>query len=292
MDSSMKKLLLFLLLIPNLVMAELTPKPKGKPVITEVHQEPIKPMPYCDRFPYSDRCVSCTSDTILTSAKKIDGITFLIKTTETRLAKDHKFCYRYNNDSTKDVYEDQPRKKTEFMIMDLDNRMLEHKHVDDSAFAKPIKLIESSRDFPYTIISTQTFGVSNVNNTHYIYRTNPSFKKIAVLKAGEPNINFYKSNGAYLFEVVSLNPTGGPRSDWTYEVEAFALINDELISIDKRLIDERKERYDICANENFMTLDCYLSDKHKRSDRAIKPITKPIPKEIKPLPEGFAPIII
>ena len=42
----MKKLLLLLLLIPNLVMAELTPKPKGKPVITEVHQEPIKPMPY------------------------------------------------------------------------------------------------------------------------------------------------------------------------------------------------------------------------------------------------------
>ena len=185
-------------------------------------------------------------------------------------------------------------KKTEFMIMDLDNRMLEHKHVDDSAFAKPIKLIESSRDFPYTIISTQTFGVSNVNNTHYIYRTNPSFKKIAVLKAGEPNINFYKSNGAYLFEVVSLNPTGGPRSDWTYEVETFALINDELISIDKRLIDERKERYDICANENFMTLDCYLSDKHKRSDRPIKkpkPI-KSIPKEIKPLPEGFVPINI
>ena len=29
----MKKLLLLLLLIPNLVMAELTPKPKGKPLV-------------------------------------------------------------------------------------------------------------------------------------------------------------------------------------------------------------------------------------------------------------------
>ena len=267
----MKKLLLLLLLIPNLVMAELTPKPKGKPVITEVHQEPIKPMPYCDRFPYSDRCVSCTSDTILTSAKKIDGITFLIKTTETRLAKDHKFCYRYNNDSTKDVYEDQPRKKTEFMIMDLDNRMLEHKHVDDSAFAKPIKLIESSRDFPYTIISTQTLGNNNVNNTYYLYRTSPSFKKIAVLNAGEPDIHFYKSDGVYLFEVYKRYATEGPRSDWTFVVETFALINDELINIDRRFIDQREERYDICANEDFMTLDCYLSDKYKRPKIIIPP---------------------
>ena len=266
----MKKLLLLLLLISNLVMAELTPKPKGKPVVKLDSQgKVIRNIEY-DQNILRDK--DCTSDTILTSSKKIHGITFLIKTTETRLAKDHKFCYRYNNDSTKDIYEDQPRKKTEFMIMDLDNRMLEHKHVDDSAFAKPIKLIESSRDFPYTIISTQTLGVSNVNNTHYIYRTNPSFKKIAVLKAGEPDINFYKSNGVYLFEIYELYATGGPRSDWTYEVEAFALINDELISIDKRLIDERKERYDICANENFMTLDCYLSDKHKRSDRVIKPV--------------------
>jgi len=183
----MKKLFLLLLLISNLVMAELTPKPEGKPLITEGYQEP---MTHCGRFPYSDGCVSCTSDTILTLAKKIDGITFLIKTTETRLAKDHGFCYRYNNDSTKDIFEDKPRKKTEFMIMDLDNRMLEHKHVDDSAFAKPIKLTESSRYFPYTIISTKILGGHNVNNTHHIYRTNPSFRKIAVLKAGEPNINF------------------------------------------------------------------------------------------------------
>ena len=118
-----------------------------------------------------------------------------------------------------------------------------------------------------------------------------------------PDINFYKSNGVYLFEVFNLHSIeckdNKPRdmqrhrACWSNEVVTFALINDELISIDKRLIDERKERYDICANENFMTLDCYLSDKHKRSDRPIKPIpipkpiTKPIPKEIKPLPEGF-----
>ena len=266
----MKKLLLLLFLIPNLVMAELIPKPKGKPVITEGVNYP-EPLTHCGRFPYSDGCVSCTSDTILTSAKKIDGITFLIKTTETRLAKDHEFCYRHNNDSTKDIYEDQPRKKTEFMIMDLDNRMLEHKHVDDSDIVQPIKLTEGSRGFPYTIISTQILGNHNVNNTHHIYRTSPSFKKIAVLHAGEPDINIYKSNGVYLFEVYKRHATEGPRSDWTWVVETFALINEELISIDRRFIDQREERYDICANEDFMTLDCYLSDKYKRPKIIIPP---------------------
>ena len=267
MDSSMKKLLLFLLLIPNLVMAELTPKPKGKLIITEGYQEP---MTHCDRFPYSDGCVSCTSDTILTSAKKIHGITFLIKTTETMLAKDHEFCYRYGYQSPKEN-KHQLLKKTEFVILDLDNRVLEHKHVDDSDIVQPIKLTEGSRGFPYTIISTQILGNHNVNNTHHIYRTSPSFKKIAVLHAGEPDINIYKSNGVYLFEVYELYATGGPRSDWTFVVETFALINDELISIDKRFIDQREERYDICANEDFMTLDCYLSDKYKRSKIIIPP---------------------
>ena len=253
----MKKLLLLLFLIPNLVMAE--PRgPKVKPVIIEDSQgsieRVIKPEPILKPKPIR----YCISDTILTSSKKIDGITFLIKTTETRLAKDHEFCYHYNNDSTKDIYRYQPRKKTEFKIMDLDNRMLEHKHVDDSAFAKPIKLIESSRGFPYTIISTQTLGNNNVNNTYYLYRTSPSFKKIAVLNAGEPDIHFYKSDGVYLFEVYKRYATEGPRSDWTFVVETFALINDELINIDRRFIDQREERYDICANEDFMTLDCYL----------------------------------
>ena len=269
----MKKLLLLLFLIPNLVIAELTPKPKGKPVITEGHQKIKinKLITHCDRFPYSDRCVSCTSDTILTSAKKIHGITFLIKTIETSLAKDHEFCYRYDHQSPKDMSKHQLLKKTEFVILDLDNRVLEHKHVDDSDIVQPIKLTEGSRGFPYTIISTQILGNHNVNNTHHIYRTSPSFKKIAVLHAGEPDINIYKSNGVYLFEVYELYATGGPRSEWTFVVETFALINDELTSIDKRFIDQREERYDICANEDFMTLDCYLSDKYKRSKIIIPP---------------------
>ena len=269
----MKKLLLLLFLIPNLVIAELTPKPKGKPVITEGHQKIKinKLITHCDRFPYSDRCVSCTSDTILTSAKKIHGITFLIKTIETSLAKDHEFCYRYDHQSPKDMSKHQLLKKTEFVILDLDNRVLEHKHVDDSDIVQPIKLTEGSRGFPYTIISTQILGNHNVNNTHHIYRTSPSFKKIAVLHAGEPDINIYKSNGVYLFEVYELYATGGPRSEWTFVVETFALINDELTSIDKRFIDQREERYDICANEDFMTLDCYLSDKYKRPKIIIPP---------------------
>ena len=58
-------------------------------------------------------------------------------------------------------------------------------------------------------------------------------------------------------------------------METFALINDELINIDRRFIDQREERYDICANEDFMTLDCYLSDKYKRSKIIIPP---PAPK--------------
>ena len=266
----MKKLLLLLFLIPNLVMAE--PRgPKVKPVIIEDSQgsieRVIKPEPILKPKPIR----YCISDTILTSSKKIDGITFLIKTTETRLAKDHEFCYRYDYQSPKDMSKHQLLTKTEFVILDLDNRVLEHKHVDDSDIVQPIKLTEGSRGFPYTIISTKILGGHNVNNTHHIYRTSPSFKKIAVLHAGEPDINIYKSNGVYLFEVYELYATGGPRSDWTFVVETFALINDELISIDKRFIDQREERYDICANEDFMTLDCYLSDKYKRSKIIIPP---------------------
>lgn len=251
-------------------MAELTPKPKGKPVVKLDSQGKVIRNTEYDQNILRDK--DCTSDTILTSSKKIHGITFLIKTTETRLAKDHEFCYRYDYQSTKDMSKHQLLKKTEFVILDLDNRVLEHKHVDDSDIVQPIKLTEGSRGFPYTIISTQILGNHNVNNTHHIYRTSPSFKKIAVLHAGEPDINFYKSNGVYLFEVYELFATGGPRSEWTFVVETFALINDELIIIDRRFIDQREERYDICANEDFMTLDCYLSDKHKRSDRVIKPV--------------------
>ena len=299
MDGSLKKLLLLLLLIPNLVMAELTPKSKGKPIppivkldsqgrtvldkeydqINRIVLElPNIPLSFTtrtlngteyDQIILGDK--DCTSDTILTSSKKIHGITFLIKTIETSLAKDHEFCYRYDYQSPKDMSKHQLLTKTEFVILDLDNRVLEHKHVDDSDIVQPIKLTEGSRDFPYTIISTQTHGVSDVFNTHHIYRTSPSFKKIAVLHAGEPDINIYKSNGVYLFEVYELYATGGPRSDWTFVVETFALINDELISIDKRFIDQREERYDICANEDFMTLDCYLSDKYKRSKIIIPP---------------------
>ena len=192
----MKKLLLLLLLIPNLVMAELTPKSKGKPIppivkldsqgrtvldkeydqINRIVLElPNIPLSFTtrtlngteyDQIILGDK--DCTSDTILTSAKKIDGITFLIKTTETRLAKDHEFCYRHNNDSTKDMSKHQLLKKTEFVILDLDNRVLEHKHVDDSDIVQPIKLTEGSRGFPYTIISTKILGGHNVNNTHHI----------------------------------------------------------------------------------------------------------------------------
>ena len=255
----MKKLLLLLFLIPNLVIAELTPKPKGKPFV-DSQGRIVRDKEYYQNIL---RDKDCTSDTILTSSKKIHGITFLIKTIETSLAKDHEFCYRYDYQSPKDMSKHQLLKKTEFVILDLDNRVLEHKHVDDSDIVQPIKLTEGSRDFPYTIISTQTHGVSDVFNTHHIYRTSPSFKKIAVLHAPETDLNIYKSNGVYLFEVYELYATGGPRSDWTFVVETFALINEELISIDRRFIDQREERYDICANEDFMTLDCYLSDKDK-----------------------------
>ena len=230
----MKKILLLLFLIPNLVIAEKKLLVAFKPLITEdsLRGKVAKVVPV-DGVEYSPRKnrynYPCTSETIITSSKKIDGITFLIKTTETRMAKEHQSCDPYDYDNSKDIFEDAPRKKTEFMIIDSDNQLIEHKNVDDSHAARPIKIIEGPKYFPYTIINTYRLGNSSVNNTYYIYRTSSPFKKVGFLKGTEAgDIKLYKSGDIYVVELSYKRFGDKPQPDW---VETFELINNELISL-------------------------------------------------------------
>ena len=243
----MKKLLLLLFLIPNLVCATVT---SGPPL-------PPHPLNWESKNP-------CTSETIKTKSKKIHGITFQFKTTETRMAKGLEDCYpyTYDYDNSKGILgDDAPRKMTEFIIMDSNNNMIEQRVIDDSYNASPIKLIEGSEDFPYTMLSTYRAATSRAFNVLHIYSTSPSFKKIGTLKANIGELEFYKSGGLYLIEEVTEQPIADKsHALWPYNVETFALINDDLISVNSIRLNEREKRYDICLNQDFKTLDCYLEE--------------------------------
>ena len=242
----MKILLLFLCIIPNLICATVVTGP---------------PLPHPLNWESND---SCTSETIKTTSKKIHGITFQFKTTETRLAKGLEDCYpyTYDYDNSKGILgDDAPRKMTEFIIMDSNNNMIEQRVIDDSYNASPIKLIEGSKDFPYTMISTYRAAISRGFNVLHIYSTSPSFKKIGTLKANIGELEFYKSGGLYLIEEVTEQPIAdNSHVEWPYNVETFALINNDLISVNLIRLNEREKRYDICLNPDFKTLDCYLEE--------------------------------
>ena len=172
------------------------------------------------------------------------------------------YPYTYDYDNSKGILgDDAPRKMTEFIIMDSNNNMIEQRVIDDSYNASPIKLIEGSEDFPYTMISTYRAATSRAFNVLHIYSTSPSFKKIGTLKANIGEMEFYKSGGLYLIEEVTEQPIADKsHAFWPYNVETFALINDELISVHSIRLDEREKRYDICLNPDFKTLDCYLEE--------------------------------
>ena len=74
-------------------------------------------------------------------------------------------------------------------------------------------------------------------------------------------MEFYKSGGLYLIEEITEQPIADKsHAFWPFNVETFALINDELISVHSTRLDEREKRYDICLNPDFKTLDCYLEE--------------------------------
>jgi hypothetical protein len=237
----MKKIILLLFLIPNLVIGE---------IVT------------ADIFHGGPSGYPCTSETIKTTSKKIHGTTFQFKTTETRMAKANDVCYpyTYDYDNSKDILgDDTPRKMTEFIIINSNNNIIEQRVVDNSHNASPIKLIEGSEDFPYTMISTYRAAISRAFNVLHIYSTSPSFKKIGTLKSNIGEMKFYKSGGLYLIEEITEQPIADKsHAEWPYNVETFALINDELISVHSRRLDKTDKRYDICLNPDFKTLDCYL----------------------------------